>query len=111
MSEVQEVEHNDIEELKKIRDHYRAKAFHLALGILAIFGVPAGLAVVAGRAMDSGVGSGRKWQMIFLGLAFFLSWFMLILVWRKIDKGMREVDDKIKKSKHAKQSNGLLKPY
>jgi predicted tellurium resistance membrane protein TerC len=99
---------NDLTSLKNLREHYRSRAFRLAIGILFIFGIPAAAAFFGGRALDA---EGEKqWQLIFLATAFVLSWVVLIVIWRNIDKGLRETDRQIKAIMDSRRAGGLLKP-
>lgn len=100
----------NLEQLLRVRKEYHSKAFRFLAQSALIFGVPAFLAYVLGTNLDRTYGTGKRYILILLVVAFIVSWTVVIALSRKIDRGLRDTEAKIKKVKKGRTSGGLWKP-
>ncbi len=95
----------ELEKLIKKRDAYAGKILHLGIQIAAIFLVPIVLAIVIHWYLDIS-------YFYLFPLAFIISWTGVIILYRKISKEVRELDNKIKELREqeskSEESNSLL---
>lgn len=98
--------------LKRTREGYKAKAFRLMVEMAFIFGLPAIGAYFGGRALDLRFNTGKLYLLILLAVAFILSWTLVILIVRKLNRELRDVDARIKsETDRRRAAAGILKPY
>lgn len=88
-----------LEEAKKIQSKYHTKAFYLMLEIAVAFLVPAILAVLASKSFTIPGLSQRKSGLVFLGLAFVLSWGYVVYRYRTVTREIRKIDAVVKELK------------
>jgi uncharacterized membrane protein (DUF485 family) len=81
---------DELKALVKKRDSHVNRLFYMMLELIFIFGLPAALAFWAGNSLDASFESGRVWLFSFLGLAFVLSWVIVIIRVRSVGKKLRE---------------------
>jgi Na+/melibiose symporter-like transporter len=82
-------------DLRKKRDALMTGFFKLGLQIALIFGIPAGIAAVAGTQLDKGR-EGSLFTFIFLGCAFLLSWVIVIRIYQKQSSKIESVENEIR---------------
>jgi len=90
---------NKEEEIKVLlvkRDKIITGFFWLALKIAFIFGIPAFIGAYLGRKIDKANESGFTFTVIFLVVAFIVSWVFVYFEYKKISKKTKEIEDKIK---------------
>ncbi len=87
----------NIEELKQKRERLINGFFILILEIAFIFGIPAIIAVLLGKHLDT-TGS-KKYTAICLAFAFILSWIIVVFLYRKKTKELAETEELIKNKK------------
>jgi hypothetical protein len=100
----------ELEDLKKRQEYYRAKAFRMIIEIAFIFGIPAAVAFWGGRQLDEMFQTGKTLQLISLAVAFAVSWVILLVKWKKLDRQLRTIDEDIKKETEKMARERLLKP-
>lgn len=86
----------DIQELEKERDAYAQKIGKLALYIALIFAIPVIIAILITRYFDIAI-----WWT--LGASFIVSWFFVIRFYRKVDRKVRTLEEKIRTLKQAEE--------
>ena len=86
----------NIEELKKNRDQQVHGLFTLMIQIAFIFAVPAIIAALSGKYLDKD--GSDFYTVIFLVIAFVLSWIMVIFVYKRKTKKLTEVENLIKEA-------------
>jgi len=86
-------------DIYKEREKYRQKAFFMMLEVGIILAVPAFLALFLGKYLDKNNQTGHTLTLILLGLAFILSWVIIVRKYIKFNKKIKEIDKKIKESK------------
>lgn len=87
------------EELKTLiqkRDKITTGFFWLALKIAFIIGIPAFVAAFFGKKLDSAKGTNFTFTLIFLAIAFIISWVIIYFQYKKISAKVKDVEDKIK---------------
>jgi len=92
-----------LEEAKKIQSHYHTKAFYLMLEIAVAFLIPAILAVLVSKNFSIPGLSERKSGLIYLGLAFVLSWGYVVYRYRKVTREIRKIDAVVKELKSKEE--------
>jgi len=100
----------NLEYLVGVRKEYHSKAFRFFAQSAVIFGAPAFLAYVFGTNLDRAHNTGKRYVLIFLGIAFVLSWVIVIVLSRKLDRGLRGIEARIQEVKKSRREPGLLKP-
>jgi len=90
-----------MDELKKQQDVYITKIFWLGLQISFIFAIPAVLGVWVGKTVDRMFGFGNYATIIALVLTFLLSWVAVILMYMRLNKKLKEVNQQIKENNHV----------
>ncbi len=86
-------------DIYKEREKYRQRAFFMMLEVGIILAVPAFVALFLGKYLDKTNQTGNTLTMIFLAVAFVLSWVIIIRKYIKFNKKIKEIDRKIKESK------------
>jgi hypothetical protein len=99
-----------LQDLERRQEHYRSKAFRLVIEIAFIFGVPTAAAYFGGRALDRAFDTEQTLLLVSLGVAFVLSWTVLVVRWRKLDRALKEVDRQVVDARRYRREQGLLKP-
>jgi len=89
-------ENQDKKDIYKERERYRQRAFFMMLEVGIILAVPAFLALFLGKYLDKNNQTGNTITLILLGLAFILSWVVIIRKYIKFNKKIKEIDQKIK---------------
>ena len=89
----------DKKDIYKEREKYRQRAFFMMLEVGIILAVPAFLALFLGKYLDKSNQTGDTITLILLGIAFILSWAIIIRKYIKFNKKIKEIDRKIKESK------------
>ena len=79
----------ETEHTKKQAKDTQAKAFRIALEMIAVFGIPAVVALVAGRRLEGTFGSWITY--VLLGLAFVISW---VIVYVRVRSFGRQLENK-----------------
>jgi uncharacterized membrane protein YhdT len=83
----------ELHELKKKRDAYAGKIAQLAITIAIIFALPAGLAI--------GLSYWFSFSVMYALLpACVISWVLVILIYRKVDREVRELEMNIAQLQH-----------
>jgi uncharacterized membrane protein len=96
-----EDQNQQLKRLEKRRESYVDQMAWFALSLIAIFGVPAGIAAYVGRVVfDNNLILGGL-----LVLAFFFSWIIVVYRYKKISKKVRVTEGKIKELKEQQLSN------
>lgn len=91
------MENKTLEQLIQKRDSYVYNLFWLSLKIAGFFAVPAVLFALLGKRLDSVLETGSKlYTIIFLVIAFVISWSLTIFSFRKINKKIKSIEDKIR---------------
>lgn len=93
----------NLKELEQKRDKEVTGFFWLGLQIAFIFGIPAFLAVWIGGILNQQ--SDTNFRAIFLVLAFVISWVIVILIYQRKTKKLKELDLKIKEMKQKSLEN------
>lgn len=84
-----------IKELQVKRDSHTSGFFWLGLYIAFIFGIPAGIAVVVGKKLNT-VYSTNKWTTILLFVSFIISWVIVGFKYNQKSKVLNEIESQIK---------------
>jgi len=85
------------------REKYRSKAFRLMLELAVVIALPAFLALWQGKKLDKAHDSGLTYTLIFLGIAFVLSWTIIIIKYIKMDREIKNIENKIKQEQEQKR--------
>ena len=85
----------EIEELEKKRDEAMTGFFWLGLQIAVIFAIPAITAAIVSKKIALQTGF-KGATTIGLGISFIISWIIVIYIYRKKAKKMKEIEDKIR---------------
>lgn len=88
-----------LKELEQQRDAYAGRIAKLAIQIALIFGVPAALAIGLSRWFEVKI-------MYLLPVAFIISWIMVITLYRKVDRKVRELEQQISELKKEELEKG-----
>ncbi len=94
-------ENQDKKNIYKERERYRQKAFFMMLEVGVILAVPAFLALFLGKYLDKNNQTGNAITLILLGLAFVLSWVIIIRKYIKFNRKIKEIDKKIKDANNS----------
>lgn len=86
-------------DLKNKQESIRTKTFVLMLEMIVIFGAPAFVAALLGKQIDLYYNSGKVGTFITLGCAFLFSWFLVIRKYIKLNRELRDINQKIYDSK------------
>lgn len=70
--------------LRAKRDDVSQKAFSMMFRVLAYLLLPALAGVGVGKWLDMRFATEKMWSLILLGIAFILSWTLIILDYRKL---------------------------
>lgn len=84
-----------LESLTQERDAYVARVFMLIIKIIAIFLIPALIAVL----LIWHFGKEITWYV--LPVSFIFSWSIVIMLYRKISKKMKQLDQELKEAREA----------
>lgn len=87
---------NSIGQLKERQELLRKKSFFMLIEIAFIFGIPAVIAFIAGGSLDERFGTGNTIILSSLAFAFMLSWAIMIIRFRSLQKQFKEIAEKIK---------------
>jgi hypothetical protein len=96
----------DLKTLEQERDKHINGLFWLGLKIALIFGIPAALGAWSGRQLDASRGDDWTFTILFLVIAFFVSWTIVILQYKKIAGKIKVIEDQIKELKSKQENNG-----
>lgn len=99
----------NFEQLLDIRRRYHNKAFHFLAESAVIFGLPAILAYVFGTKLDHAQDSGKRYVLIFLGVAFIVSWTIVIVRSRRLISQLHEADRNVSVLRKGRATGGLWK--
>jgi uncharacterized membrane protein (DUF485 family) len=99
---------NELQELINERNNLHTKIWRMMLGILIVFGLPAAIAVIVGKYLESVYGT-NLYLFILLGIAFVFSWIIVITYMMKVDKKLRALDKRIKELREEEQSKEIVK--
>ena len=88
-------------ELKKQQDAHITKIFWFGLQISFIFAIPAVLGVLLGKTLDRIFGSGNYATIITLAFTFLFSWALVIVMYSRLNKKLKEVGRRIKENNHV----------
>ena len=100
---------SELEKLKDSKEIYRNKAFSMMLEIGVIIAIPAVVAFFVGKHFDGQTsGNDKIYTLISLGVAFVLSWTIIIYKYIRFDKKVKAIDKKIRDLK--KQENDINTP-
>ena len=78
--------------LKDKRNDVSQKAFSMMFRVLVYLLVPALIGVFIGKRLDANVGTDKQWSLICLGLAFILSWTLIIIDYKRLHKEITELE-------------------
>jgi ATP/ADP translocase len=98
----------EIQRLANIRDHYQTKAFWMMLEIAFVFGLPAAGAFFLGRKLDSIYGTGRTIILSLLVGAFILSWVIVIIRYRQLDRELKKADKDFQEAMKKRREEEIL---
>lgn len=84
-----------IKSLRAERDKITTGLFWLMLKIAFIIGIPAFIAAFFGKRLDAKNETGLKFTIVFLILAFIISWVIIYFEYKKISKKLKSVEGKI----------------
>ncbi len=73
--------------------------FWLALKTALIIGVPAFLGAYFGKKLDSAKGDKLFYTLIFLAIAFVVSWTIIYFEYKKVSKKLKTIEGQIKEIK------------
>ena len=100
------MENNELKELNDKKEIYRNKAFSMMLEIGVIIAIPAIVAFFVGKHFDGRASENDQvYTLIALGIAFILSWTIIIYKYIRFDKRVKAIDKKIRDLK--KQENDI----
>lgn len=88
-----------IREARNRQHEFQDKAFRMMFRILLVFGIPAFVAFLAGRALDTHFNTGKVWILSLLVVAFLSSWTMVIKMYKKLSEEARAVDEQMRRAK------------
>lgn len=87
------------EELKNLiakRDSVTTGFFWLALKTALIIGIPAFVGAYFGKKLDNAQGKSLFFTLIFLAVAFVISWTIIYFEYKKVSKKLKDLEDRIK---------------
>ncbi|PIR38341.1 MAG: hypothetical protein COV34_01915 [Candidatus Zambryskibacteria bacterium CG10_big_fil_rev_8_21_14_0_10_42_12] len=93
----------DIQPLIKKRDALRHRMFLLILEIALWFGIPAFGAFFLGNYIDDIYGTGHRYLLIFLIIAFVLSWVAIIWRTKTLSKKLAEAEKEVREFKESQK--------
>lgn len=91
--------------LIKKRDALRHRMFLLILEIAFWFGIPAFGAFFLGNYVDDMKGTGNKYLLIFLVIAFILSWVGVIWRTSTLTKKLTEAEKEVREARESNTQN------
>lgn len=97
----------DKKELTSKKKALQNKLYLVMVEIIFIFGVPALVAKFLGQYIDGRSETGKLWTLIFLAIAFVVSWVVLVRRVRVIGNEIKEVENELREKKSDEQ---LLTP-
>lgn len=80
------------------REH-RTKAFRVALELIAVFGIPAVIALFAGQRLDAVYSDGKTITIVLLAAAFISSWIITIVRVRSLSNDFDDTEGEIEEKK------------
>ena len=86
------------------RENYRHRAFLMMLEVAFILAIPAFVAVFFGLNLDASQGTGRRYTLIFLVLAFIISWAVIIRKYIIFTREIKKVNGQVKKLEENQKS-------
>ncbi len=92
-------------ELLVLRESYRHKAFMMMFEILVIFGLPAVIGFFLGSYIRELYSLGKWVQVVVLLPMLAISWVVLIVRYRSLDKELKDVNRKIKEIRGSQTAN------
>lgn len=78
------------EKARERQEEFRNKTFRMMLEVAVVFAVPAVIAVVVGKRLDTG--SSSQWLVVCLAVAFIFSWSIVIRMYTKLSREAKEID-------------------
>lgn len=81
--------------LKFEKEKYVMKVFYLGLKIALIFAVPAIIGVFLGRKLDNLYNTGEAITMSILAFTFILSWVITIVMYKNLNRKIKDINQKI----------------
>lgn len=85
----------EIKNLTEKRDKITTGLFWLMLKIALIIGIPAFIGAFFGKRLDTAKETGLLFTVVFLGIAFIISWVIIYFEYKKISKKLKIVEDRI----------------
>lgn len=92
------VETPEQKEARKKLYSYQTRTFYFMFELIFIFGLPAAGAVFLGNWLGNQFDAGRIFLYVFLGIAFILSWIVVILRARRITRELNALRDELNKT-------------
>ena len=87
--------HKDLEQLKAEKERWVTKIFWLGVEIAVIFAVPAAVGVWIGKKYDN-----QTLTFVALLVAFFLSWAVVIMRFRRVSRKIKSLESEIEQHEH-----------
>ena len=87
-----DLKQNNKEPVSEARASYRSRMHMAMLQIALIFGIPAIVAVIAGRYLDGRFQTGKAILFLLLGLAFASSWVAVVMMYRRLSLEIKKLD-------------------
>lgn len=88
----------ELHELEKKRDAYAGKIAQLAIQIALIFAIPAAVALLLKYLFEVPI-------VYTLPVAFILSWVLVIRLYKKVDRAVRDLEEQIRERKREESSD------
>ncbi len=90
----------NLKQLEQKRDAFTTRIFWLMFEMVFIFGIPAVAAIFIGKKINN-LENTINWIIVFLFVAFFLSWLIVGIRYQKVTAQMKELDLQIKEARKA----------
>lgn len=79
-------------DLRDKRNDVSRKAFNMMFRVLVYLLAPALIAVFLGKSIDAKLGTDKQWSLLCLGLAFILSWTLIIIDYKRLHHDIAELE-------------------
>ncbi len=89
----------ELKNLIQKRDRITTGFFWLALKTALIIGIPAFIGAYFGKKLDAANGKNLFFTLIFLAVAFVISWTIIYFEYKKVSKKLKDIEEEIKEIK------------